>query len=212
VASIPYRLQRFDPVSGRANGPAFDPKNPAVLPTPEDLLKGKMPDLTDNGFGSPYGTPATISRMLSPEALVEARTKIPLSPKTKAIASDPDGKIYIVGAEIPPKHIGASKHDEVFGPEVVVRITKPFLDSIKDIIQTQDPIYELKAGDNVLKSADANASHAEVQAVVGYLQRHPQFQGRPIEVTVTQEPCDYSCKRGVLQILSDYYQSEIIVH
>src|SRR5262249_10792085 len=81
------------------------------------------------------------------------------------------------GHELARNFLGASKHDAVFGPGVVVRITKPLLESVKEIIKTQDPSYVLKSDESVLKSADANASHAEVQAIVSYLQRHPQAQG-----------------------------------
>ena len=44
--------------AARAAAPKFDPANPAVFPTPNDLPKGTMPNLSDNGFGQPYGTPA----------------------------------------------------------------------------------------------------------------------------------------------------------
>lgn len=152
------------------------------------------------------------TKLLSPAVLNEKKALIPLSPKSKVISSDADGHVYIVGAEIPPKHIGASKHTEVFGEGVVIRITQQLLDRILDIIKTQAPTYEIKAGNSVLRSANANASHAEVQALVSYLDTHPGQRGKTVKVTVSQAPCDYSCRRGVLQVLADYYQTTLVVY
>ena len=57
----------LEPIPGK-NGvlePKFDPKNPAVMPPPENVPKGTMPPLSDNGHGQPYGTPAP-SRVPNP--------------------------------------------------------------------------------------------------------------------------------------------------
>ena len=152
------------------------------------------------------------TKLLSPAVLNENKALIPLSPKSKAISSDSDGHVYIVGAEIPPKHIGASKHTEVFGEGVVIRITQQLLGRIMDIIKTQAPTYEIKAGNSVLRSAQANTSHAEVQAIVSYLDNNSGQRGNTVKVTVSQAPCDYSCRRGVLQILADYYHTTLVVY
>ncbi len=58
--SIIIARRRADkkPKQAPVEEPKFDPNNPAVLPTPDDLPKGKMPALSDNGYGQPYGTPA----------------------------------------------------------------------------------------------------------------------------------------------------------
>ncbi|WP_437225938.1 pre-toxin TG domain-containing protein [Planctomicrobium sp. SH661] len=41
------------------------PTCPAVIPTPDDLPKGPMPPLNDNGFGLPYGALSNIGNELS---------------------------------------------------------------------------------------------------------------------------------------------------